>query len=126
MALYPPRFPAVILNRSEKVSENGAANHVFLLFWNVPDGPERFKFPGQGADSGPSHGPSRISPTPQPVYKGASETGESVPLPMWTVGPSPLLYQPKDSTGKRALTEATLAPGTPPGVFPSYPCFGHC
>ena len=38
MALSTPRSTAAILSWPEKVPDDGAANHVFRLFWNVPAG----------------------------------------------------------------------------------------
>ena len=125
MALSPPGSPAVILNRPKNVPEDGAANHVYRLFWNIPDGPQRFKPPSQGADQAlPRVLPG--SPLPPSGYiRGPSEAGELVPLPAWTVHPPSLLYQPKDSTGESALLEDALALGTLPNIFTPYPCTGN-
>ena len=80
--------------------------------------------PVQGADPGPSQGPSRISPTLHCVYKGEAEAGTSVQLSAQIDCSPPLLYQ-QDSSDKDTLLEAALAPGTLPGIFPPYPYIGH-
>ena len=105
--------------------ESARADHVFRIFQKLNAGPRRFKSRSQGVDPGPSQGSSRISPTPHRVYKEEAEAEDSVQLSEQTDRPPPFLYQQKSSLDKHALLEVTLAPGTPPGIFPLYPCIGH-
>ena len=122
-ALPPLRSPAVILNRPANIPDSEKQTS-FLRIWNVPAGTGGFKSLGQGADPGPSQGPSMTSHTPPLVYKGTSRAGKTVHCPQQNIRSSPpslLVHQKPD--GIHTLLEASL--GTPYKLLPSYPCIGH-